>query len=91
MSFSILIFKTKQISGHSLGHHSSNDQCYNRRFIIFNLQNVCDILHNLDQKASDKCNDSTTLPLKINHFTSVSHFDQSHAASVSSMTVSLYR
>jgi hypothetical protein len=31
------------------------------------------------------------IPLKINHFTSVRHFDQSHAASASSMTVSLYR
>jgi hypothetical protein len=40
----------------------------------------------LDQKASDIYNDSTTSPLKINHFTSVSHFDQSHEASASSMT-----
>jgi hypothetical protein len=47
---------------------------------------VCDIPQDLDQKASDICNDSTTSPLKINHFKSVSHFDQSPAASASSMT-----
>jgi hypothetical protein len=47
---------------------------------------VCDIPQDLDKKASDICNDSTTSPLKINHFTSGSHFDQSHAASASSMT-----
>jgi hypothetical protein len=86
MSFSILFFKTKLIGGPSLGCHWSNDRCYNRRFIIFNLQNVCDIPQDLDQKSSDICNDSTPSPLKINHFTSVSHFDQSHAASASSMT-----
>jgi hypothetical protein len=55
-----------------------------------------DIPRDLDQKASDIGNDSTTAylctsPLKINHFTSVSHFDQSHAASASSLTVALYR
>jgi hypothetical protein len=47
---------------------------------------VCDIPQDLDKKASDICNDSTTSPLKINHFTSACHFDQSHAASASSMT-----
>jgi hypothetical protein len=47
---------------------------------------VCDIPQDLDQKASDMGNDSTTSPLKISHFTSVSHFDQSHAASASSLT-----
>jgi hypothetical protein len=32
-----------------------------------------------------------TLSLKNNHFTSVNHYDQSHAASASSMTVTQYR
>jgi hypothetical protein len=72
-------------------YHLSNNKCYFRRFLFFCLQNVCDIPQDLDQKASDICNDYTTSPLKINHFTSVRHFDQSHAASASSMTVSLYR
>jgi hypothetical protein len=58
---------------------------------MFNLQNVCDIPQDLDQKASDICNDSTTSLLQINHFTSVRHFDLSHAASASSLTVTQYR
>jgi hypothetical protein len=68
MSFSILIFKTKQNGGPSLGI-TRHDQCYNRIFIIFYLQNVCDIPQGLDKKASDICNDSSTSPLKINHIT----------------------